>query len=335
MGNERREGLPGAENPLAERVTLPSLMKFTAPSICMMMFMGLYTVMDTVFVSRLVGTDALSAVNIVCPVVNITVGLGTMLAAGANAAVSRQLGGGQVRKAREDFTWLVSCAAVLGGIITAAGSACLERLIWQLGASPRLFPYCRDYLGVLIVFAPACMLQTVFQNLFVTAGRPGLGFGLAAGAGCANVLLDYLFIAKCRMGIAGAALGTGIGYLIPAVAGVFFFGTTRGVLSFCRPKCRWRILGESCWNGASEMVGQMASAVTTFLFNRSAMGLAGEDGVAAVTIMIYGQFLLSTVYLGFSMGVAPVVGYHYGGKNWSQLRRIFQSCGAVLAVSSI
>lgn len=335
MKAERRGGTSEAENPLAEHVTLPALMKFAFPSICMMVFMGLYTIADTVFVARLVNTDALSAVNIVCPVVNVTVGLGTMLAAGANAVVSRQLGGGQVRKARENFTWLVSCAAAVGAVIAAAGAFFLDKIIWLLGASPRLFPYCRDYLGVLVLFAPACMLQTMFQNLFVTAGRPGLGFGLAAGAGCANILLDYLFIARCRMGIAGAALGTGIGYLIPAAAGMLFFGASKGALSFCRPKWRWRVLGESCWNGSSEMVGQMASAVTTFLFNRSAMELAGEEGVAAVTIMIYGQFLLSTVYLGFSMGVAPVLGYHYGGGNWSQLKRIFRICGAFLAVSSM
>lgn len=323
-------------NPLAQDFTFLSLLRFALPSLCMMVFMGLYTLADTLFAARLVGTDALSALNIVCPVINLLVGLGTMLATGGNAVISRKMGAGQPQAARQDFTFLLCCGALAGLLIAAAGTVWCGPLLRLLGASERLFPYCRAYLRLLILFAPASMLQVLFQNLFVTAGQPGLGFGLCAAAGCANIALDYLFIAVLRLGIAGAALGTGLGYTIPAAAGCCFFARSRGPLHFCRFRPDWPMLAESCRNGASELVGQAASAVTTFLFNRTMLRLAGEDGVAAVTILIYTQFLLSSAYLGFSIGVAPVFGYCYGARDDGRLQKLFRCCMAfVLGTSAL
>ncbi|MDE7318180.1 MAG: MATE family efflux transporter [Lachnospiraceae bacterium] len=311
-----------------------SLLRFAAPTIVMMLFMGLYTLVDTVFVARFVSTDALSAVNIVCPVINLTVGLGTMLAAGGNAVISRKMGAGQEQEAREDLTLLTLSAAAVGLVIFLAGTVWMEELVYALGASDRLAVFCRAYLGTLLFFLPANVIQTVFANLFVTAGRPGLGLGLSVLAGLSNMVLDYVFIVLCGLGIRGAALGTGIGYLIPAAAGIFFFIRNQGLLSFAEPKWKWAVLKESCLNGSSEMVGQLAAAVTTFLFNITMMELAGEDGVAAVTIIIYAQFLLNTLYIGFSMGVAPVIGFHYGNQNHVRLKKIIRICiGFVMAAS--
>lgn len=312
-----------------------SLLGFALPSMVMMVSMGLYTLVDTVFVARLVGTDALSAVNIVCPVVQVTVGLGTMLATGGNAIVSRQLGAGREEEARENFTLLVLAGAAAGCLLLLGGTVWLEGIVRTLGASEPLLPYCRDYLSVLLLFTPAAVLQTLFANLFVTAGRPGLGFGLSALAGAANILLDYVFMAPCGLGVRGAALGTGLGYLIPAAAGLAYFSGSAGPLSFTRPRLRWAVLGESCANGCSEMVGQLASAVTTFLFNRAMLDLLGEDGVAAITIVIYAQFLLSALYTGFSIGVAPVIGFNYGRGDAARQRRVLSVSGGFLAVSSV
>ena len=301
----------------------------------MMVFMGLYTIVDTIFVARFVSTDALSAINIVCPVINLTVGLGTMIAAGGSAVVSRKMGAGLEQEAKEDFTLLVLAAAGIGAAILICGTLWLNPILLALGASERLLPFCRDYLGLLLLFRPANVIQTVYANLFVTAGKPGLGFGLSVLAGLANILLDYIFLVPGGMEIRGAALGTGLGYLIPAAAGTVFFFRNRGALSFVKPRWRGALLTESCLNGSSEMVGQLAAALTTFLFNLTMMERLGEDGVAAVTIMIYSQFLLNTLFIGFSMGVAPVIGFHYGSGNRKQQRKILSICIRFLAAASL
>lgn len=322
------------EHVLDQEWTGAALLRFALPTMAMMLFMGLYTMADTVFVARFVHTDALSAVNIVCPAINVTVGLGTMLAAGGNAVISRKLGAGQEQEAGEDLALLTLAAAAIGLLLFAAGSRRLDDLVGLLGAGERLSPYCRAYLGTLLFFFPANVVQTVFASLFVTAGRPGLGLGLSVLGGLSNILLDYILIVPCGLGIRGAALGTGVGYLLPAAAGIFFFARNRGGLSFAKPKRRWEVLGESCLNGSSEMVGQLSAAVTTFLFNITMMELAGEDGVAAITILIYAQFLLNTLYIGFSMGVAPVIGYQCGSRNAARQKRVVRFCvGFILAVS--
>lgn len=324
-----------SEHIFDQKWSAASLLRFAFPTIVMMVFMGLYTIVDTIFVARFVSTDALSAINIVCPVINLTVGLGTMIAAGGSAVVSRKMGAGLEQEAKEDFTLLVLAAAGIGAAILICGTLWLNPILLALGASERLLPYCRDYLGLLLLFLPANVIQTVYANLFVTAGKPGLGFGLSVLAGLANILLDYVFIVLGGMEIRGAALGTGLGYLIPAAAGTVFFFRNRGALFFVKPRWRGALLTESCLNGSSEMVGQLAAALTTFLFNLTMMERLGEDGVAAVTIMIYSQFLLNTLFIGFSMGVAPVIGFHYGSGNRKQQRKILSICIRFLAAASL
>lgn len=324
-----------SEHIFDQKWSAASLLHFAFPTIVMMVFMGLYTIVDTIFVARFVSTDALSAINIVCPVINLTVGLGTMIAAGGSAVVSRKMGAGLEQEAKEDFTLLVLAAAGIGAAILICGTLWLNPILLALGASERLLPFCRDYLGLLLLFLPANVIQTVYANLFVTAGKPGLGFGLSVLAGLANILLDYVFIVLGGMEIRGAALGTGLGYLIPAAAGTVFFFRNRGALFFVKPRWRGALLTESCLNGSSEMVGQLAAALTTFLFNLTMMERLGEDGVAAVTIMIYSQFLLNTLFIGFSMGVAPVIGFHYGSGNRKQQRKILSICIRFLAAASL
>lgn len=323
------------DNILEQKWSTISLLRFSFPTIVMMIFMGLYTIVDTIFVAQFVNTDALSSINIVCPVINITVGLGTMIATGGNAIVSRKMGSGKNQEAKENFTLLVITGAVIGFLILFGGTIWIDKLIYALGASDLLFPYCKDYLLVLFLFIPANVLQTLFSNLFVTAGKPGLGFGLSVLAGVANIILDYVFIVLCNLGIRGAALGTGFGYLIPTVAGLIYFTKSKGNLSFTKPKLKWCVIKESCFNGSSEMVGQLATAITTFLFNNTMMDLLGEDGVAAITIIIYSQFLLNTLYIGYSMGIAPVIGFNYGSGNSVQQKKVFHISLQFIAVASV
>ena len=323
------------DNILDQKWSAGSLLRFAFPTIVMMIFMGLYTIVDTIFVAQFVNTDALSSINIVCPIINITVGLGTMIATGGNAIVSRKMGAGENQEAKEDFTLLILTGAVIGFLILLGGTIWIDKIVYALGASDLLFPYCKDYLMVLFLFIPANILQTLFSNLFVTAGKPGLGFGLSVLAGVANIILDYIFIVPCGLGIRGAALGTGFGYLLPTVAGLVYFARSKGTLSFTRPKMRWGVIGESCFNGSSEMVSQLATAVTTFLFNRTMMNLLGENGVAAITIIIYSQFLLNTLYIGYSMGIAPIIGFNYGNRNDVQQKRVFSISMRFIGLASV
>lgn len=331
---KREAAVPG--NALSQDFHTASLLRFAAPSILMMLFMGLYTVVDTMFVARFVNTDALASLNIVCPVINLTVGLSAMLAAGGNAVISRKMGQGKQLEAKQDFTLLLLAGLALGILLTVCGFLWIDRLIGILGADGTLFPYCKEYLSILLLFLPANILQGLFQNLFVTAGRPALGFGWSFLAGMANILLDYLFMVPLQMGIRGAALGTGISYLIPAAAGILFFSKSRGTLCIVKPGWNFRMLLESCFNGSSEMVSQLAAAVTAFLFNRTMMSLLGEDGVAAITIIIYSQFLLNTLFLGYGIGAAPVIGYNHGSGNSDRQKTVFRiSMRFIVTVSAL
>lgn len=324
-----------SDNILDQKWSAGSLLRFAFPTIVMMIFMGLYTIVDTIFVAQFVNTDALSSINIVCPVINVTVGLGTMIATGGNAIVSRKMGAGENQEAKEDFTLLVITGAVIGFLIFLGGTIWIDKIVYALGASDLLFPYCKDYLMMLLLFIPANVLQTLFSNLFVTAGKPGLGFGLSVLAGVANIVLDYIFIVPCGLGIKGAALGTGFGYLIPTVAGLVYFMQSKGTLSFTRPKLKWEVIKESCFNGSSEMVSQLATAITTFLFNHTMMNLLGEDGVAAITIIIYSQFLLNTLYIGYSIGIAPIIGFNYGNQDGVQQKKVFKISMGFIAAASV
>lgn len=323
------------DNPLAKDYTLFSLLLFAMPTITMMLFMGLYTIMDTVLISNLVNTDALSAINIVCPVINVIVGIGTMFATGGSAIVAKKMGEGKDNRANQDFTLIFLFSVLIGLVITILGIYFIDDIIWSLGASKILFPYCKDYLFIILLFTPASILQILFQTLIVTAGKPTFGLVLSISAGVINVVLDYTFMTVFNMGIMGAALGTAIGYVIPAMTGIVFFKTKRGTLSFEKPILDIRVLTKSCGNGVSEMVSQISTAITTFFFNYTMMCYLGENGVASITIIIYTQFLMTTLYIGFSMAVSPILSFNYGAKRHIHLQRIFKQCLYFIAISSL
>lgn len=324
------------ENRLAGDFRGTELVAFALPTMIMMVFQGLYTIVDTIFVSWFVSTDALAAINVVTPVISLTVGIGTMLAAGGNAVIARSMGEGKSRQAKDEFTLIVIAGMAVGGVMAVVIRIWLEEILLFLGAEGRLFVFAQDYLNILLFFLPSYMLQTIFANLFVTAGHPGIGSGLSIGAGVLNIILDYVFIVRGGMGVRGAAYGTGIGAALATTVGIIFFGVYReGTLHFTRSRIRIGVLIESCANGSSEMVGQLSSAVTTLLFNLSMFRLAGEDGVAAITILNYSQFLFHTIYIGFSMGTAPIIGYNYGSGNCTRQKRIIESCIRFIALASV
>lgn len=322
-------------NSIAKKFNFITLVRFAFPSMIMMMFMSLYTIVDGIFVSRFVGTAALSAVNVTYPFTSAIVAVAVMFGTGGSAVIARQMGEGQTAVARSNFTAIVIAAATAGILLGGFGLLFLEPLVRVLGADDSLAGLCKEYLWILSAFAPASVLQILFQNFFVTAGKPGLGLISTIIAGVVNAVLDYVFIVPMQMGISGAALATAIGYTIPAIVGIFCFLRQKGMLHFSKPVFRIRILLESCANGSSEMVTNLSASVTTFLFNIVMMRLLGVDGVAALTIVLYAQFLMTSLYMGYSIGVAPVISYNYGSGDTAHLKRLFQICVCFIGASSL
>lgn len=323
-------------NILSQKFTTWTLLKFTAPTIIMMVFMSLYTMVDGVFVSNLIGENALSAVNMVYPIQSIIIAIAIMFATGGSAVIAKKMGEGNSQEAKRNFSLIIAVSIGIGIVVLMLGLLFIEPIITLLGATEALYNYCYDYLSILILFTPLAMLQMLFQFLFVTAGKPNYGLVATVAGGVANIVLDYVFMYSFGMGIAGAALATGIGYSIPAIFGLLYFAFNKtGVLCFTKFKFDMKVLLQACMNGSSEMVTNLATAVTTFLFNIIMIRYLGENGVAAVTIVLYAQFLLTAVYLGFSSGVAPVFSYNYGEENTQELKKIFKISMLFITISSV
>lgn len=312
-----------------------SLLRFALPSMVMMVFMSLYTIVDGIFISRFIGSNALSAANIVYPVLSLLIALGVMFATGGSALIARKMGEGNTQEAREDFSLITLVGVLLSLLLMVIGFVGLTPICRMLGATDILLADCQTYLGILLLFSVPCILQILFQTFFVTAGKPTLGLVLTIAGGVANTVLDYLFMGPFQMGIAGAAYATGIGQLIPAAAGIIYFLFIRnGSLYLVKPRFRIQTLFKSCTNGSSEMVTNISNAVVTYLFNIVMLEYLGEPGVAAITIVLYGQFLFNALYMGFSMGAAPIISYNYGRQNVTLLKRVFKICIGFIVVSS-
>lgn len=322
-------------NSISRNFNFLSLLKFALPTIIMMIFMALYSIVDGIFVSNFVGTDALSAINIVYPVLNIIIGIAIMFSTGGSAIIARKIGENDVKGANNDFSLIIVTSTVIGIIVSILGILFLNPIIHILGANKTLEKYCYDYLLILLLFAPASILQLMFQTLFVTAGKPAIGLILTILSGVTNAVFDYILIVPMNLGISGAAIATSMGYILPSVFGLIYFMSKKRALHFTKFKINFKTILESCFNGSSEMVTNISSGVITFLFNIIMMHYLGEDGVAAITIVLYAQFLFTALYIGFSLGVAPVISFNYGSNNIKQLKRIFKICMTFILVSSI
>lgn len=321
---------------LERPITAASLLQFSLPTIISMIFMGIYTTIDGVFVSRLIGTDALSSVNIIMPIANAAIAIGTMFGTGGNAIVAKRLGEGKDQTARENFSLILITAAIVGLIFTIIGLIFINPLIFFLGSDKSLYAYCYDYALYTLVFVPACVFAMIFQVFFITAGHAGLGLGFSIAGGLSNILLDYVLIHVCSWGIKGAAIATGISYTIPFLAGLAYFAfCKKNPLHICRPRLQWRVIQRACLNGSSEMVTNLSMSVVTLLFNLIMMEFAGSDGVASVTIILYSQYLMSCIYLGYAVGIAPIISYNYGRRDTGQLKKLFHLSLIIVTIASI
>jgi putative MATE family efflux protein len=302
----------------------------------MLVFMSLYQMVDGVFVSNVVGENALSALNIVYPIPSIIIAISIMLATGGSAIVAKNMGEGKLKEAKQNFSMIIYTGLSIGVVCSIIGMIFIKPIIWGLGATDILYQYCYDYLLILILFCPVAILQMLFQIFLVTAGKPHLGLALTVIGGLSNILLDYLFIVQMQIGVRGAAIGTIIGYAIPAIVGfIYFIVNRKGTLYLVKPRFRLQILVQTCLNGSSEMVTNLAVAITTLLFNKIMLKYMGENGVAAITIVLYAQFLLTSIFMGFSSGVAPIFSYNYGNGNHKQTKKLFKMSMTLIIIFSV
>lgn len=324
-------------NGLTQRHTAKSLLVFALPTIIMMVFMSLYTMVDGIFVANFVSPTALAGLNLVIPALNVLASAAVLISTGGSVVISRKLGEGKDQEAKEDLSSIVLLTVLFGAVITVLGLVFADPVLRLLGTTDLLYPVAYDYYSMLALFMVPCLLQVQFQYFFVAAGAPSLGLACVVAGGVSNVVLDYVFIVPLDMGIRGAALATGIGYSIPAVVGIgWFFFNRNGMLSFTIPRIRLKTLKECVVNGFGSMIINVAGGVVTWLFNRTIVIYLHEIGISAATIVLYARFMLSSVLSGYSSGVAPVISFNYGRKDSEQVRFLFRtSLKAVLIGSAI
>ena len=321
---------------LSDHFTYGKLFRFTLPSITMMICTSIYSVVDGLFVSNLIGENALSAVNIMFPVAMIIGAVGFMLGAGGSAIVARTMGEGKQELANRYFSMIILCVLGLGVSLSMLSLLFVEPLARLVGASDLLMDDCLAYGAVLLGGSFVFMLQITFQTFFVTAELPKVGLFFSLASGVTNVILDYLLMGPLNLGIVGAAWGTVLGYGVGGVLPLLFFlKPPMGTLRLCPTKLYWRELKNACVNGSSELMSNLSASLIGILYNLQLMRMVGELGVAAYSVMMYVVFAFAAVFLGFSMGSGPIISFHYGAGKEGELKSLFRKSVTVIGAASV
>lgn len=319
---------------LSDHFTFPRLFRFTFPSVVMMLFTSIYGVVDGFFVSNYVGKTPFAAVNMVWPFLMICGAFGFMLGTGGSALVAKTFGEGKDKEARELFSLLVYVSVGIGAVIVTLGLIFLRPIMAFLGAEGELLDYCVIYGRILLLSLIPYLLQNEFQSFLVTAEKPGLGLAVTVAAGVTNMALDFLLVGVFDFGLVGAAAATAVsqsvGGLFPLI---YFFCRNKSRLRLGRTKWRGMALLRACANGSSEFVVNISLSVIGMLYNVRLLDLAGEDGVAAYGVVMYVSFIFIAVFLGYTIGVSPLVSYHFGADNTEELQNLFRK--SILIVGSL
>lgn len=317
---------------LSDSFTYRKLFRFTLPSIAMMVFTSIYGVVDGLFVSNYVGKTAFAAVNLIMPFPMLLAAIGFMIGTGGSALVSMTMGQGDHARANRIFSLLVYVTLVGGIVLSAAGIAVLPTMARFMGADETMLPYCVAYGRIVLLGLPFFMLTNVFQTFLVTAEKPQLGLYVTVGAGVTNMVLDWLAVGVLHMGVEGAAWATFasqcVGGLLPLV---YFARPNASLLRLGRTKMDLRALGNTCLNGSSELMSNISMSLVGILYNWQLMRLAGEDGVAAYGVIMYVNFIFIAIFLGYSIGVAPVIGYHYGAGHHDELKSLLRKSLTIIS----
>lgn len=323
------------QNAYDKPVSLKNILKFAVPTIAMSVFMSFYTMVDGLFVSNLIGTDALSAINLTAPIIQLVTAISTMLATGGSAVIMKKMGEHKSEEAKEDFTFLILVNVFVGLAMCAVGYLIMGRIFAGMNLSADVERYCVEYLSRYLIFTVPILLMNNFTLYMIASEKATLSLICSVSGGVLNMALDYLFIARFQMGIGGAAIATGLGYSVTAVAGMFVFSRKKSLLHFKKPVFRFRVLANAAANGCSEMATALVTGIITMMFNWTMLRYVGENGVAAVTIIMYVLMFASSLYTGYSYGVAPMTSYYYGEQNHEKMKKLVTTSLKVIAGISL
>ena len=321
---------------LSEHFTYSKLLRFTFPSIIMMILTSIYSVIDGLFVSNFAGKTALAAINIIYPFIMAVGALGFMMGTGGSALVGRLLGEGEKEKANKTVSLIVSTTAIAGILLSALAFLLVPTVSRLFGASGQLLDYCILYGRICFLSMPCFMLQNVFQCFFITAEKPRLGLDVVLSAGITNMVLDFLFVAVFGLGLKGAAIATVCGEIIGGLVPILYFaGRNHSLLRLGRTSFDAGSILKTCTNGSSELMTELSSSVVTVLYNTQLMKIAGENGVAAYSTIMYVTFIVGALFLGYSLGSAPIISFHYGAGNHDELKNMRKKSLRLIAVWGI
>ncbi len=322
---------------LSDHFTCGRLVRFTMPSILMTIFTSVYGTVDGLFVSNLVGKTAFTALNLIFPYLMILGGVGAMLGVGGSALVAKTLGERDIPRARQYFTMMIWLMVITGAVSTVLGIAFLRPVAYLFGATENLIDDVMTYGTISLLFNTAIQAQYTFQSYLIVAEKPKLAMWVIVGAGVTNMVLDYLFMAVFRLGIAGAALATGLSQCVAGVMPLVWFLSKRNTsaLRFTKTRIERKPMVRACANGLSEMLSSISSAVTGILYNLQLIRYAGEDGVAAYGVVMYAAFVFLGVFMGYSMGSSPIMGYHYGAGNREEMKSLLKKSLLMLGITGL
>ncbi|MBQ9947719.1 MAG: MATE family efflux transporter [Oscillospiraceae bacterium] len=321
---------------LSDHFTYGRLIRFVIPSIVMMIFTSIYGVVDGLFVSNFVGKTPFAALNLIMPAIMIMGAVGFMIGTGGSALVAKTLGEGDRERADRYFTMMIMLDVIAGVLLAVLGNIFIEPMALLLGADEVLLPYCVLYGRITLCGLPAFMLQNVFQSFLITAEKPKLGLAVTVAAGCTNIILDLLLVGIFPMGLAGAALATAISQLVGGVIPlIYFLRPNKSLLRLTRTRLEVSPLLKACANGSSELMSNISMSLVGILYNYQLMSLAGENGVAAYGVIMYVNFIFVAFFIGYSIGAAPIIGYHYGALNSDELKSLRKKSLVIVGITGL
>lgn len=323
---------------LSDHFSYGRLLRFTAPSIAMMIFTSVYGVVDGFFVSNYAGKTPFAAVNLIMPFLMVIATVGFMFGTGGSALVAKSFGEGEPERANRNFSLFVYVSFALGVVLAVMGIVFIRPISIRLGAEGALLDNCVVYARIILAALPFYVLQLLFQSFFVTAEKPQLGLAVTVSAGLTNMVLDAVLVISLpqQYKLAGAALATALSQVVGGTVPLFYFARKNSsILRLGRTSFDGRAILKACTNGSSEFMSNVSMNIVGMLYNTQLLKFAGENGVAAYGVMMYVSMIFSAAFIGYSIGTAPVVGYHDGARNFPELKSLLRKSLVVIGLFGV
>lgn len=322
---------------ISDRFNYSGLLRFTLPSVVMMLFTSIYVIADGYFVSNYVGKTALAAVNFAYPVLMILGSIGFMFGTGGSALISKKMGEGKKEEASSLFSSIVVFSSLLGVVLTVLGYIHMKKIAYFMGARGTLLEYSTLYGRIIISCLPSYILQYEFQCLLITANKSKLGLGVTILAGLTNIIADAVLIIVFRTGVAGAAAATALSQLVGGIVPlIYFMRKNDSLLHFTfKFKWKWNDILKTVTNGSSEFMGNISQSIVSAIYNLQLLKYSGEDGLAAYSIIMYVAIVFMSLFIGYSVGSAPVISYNYGAGDKEHLSSLVRKSYVIITVQSV